>query len=288
MVKKHDFIFKELPVDKVELDSAQPRQDFGTDGDGNRLLLSLKEYGLEEPIKVTEVEPGRYVIIDGHRRYKCASKLGWKTIPCRIYQKMDDGEFESRRYEMQNNRRPWRPLERAEALQRIKNYMKFQSNKELGNHVHLSSTVVSNSLQLKNEHRRYLEMMARNELSESYQIEFVRLRQKLRKIKKMEVAEIIDILFKKVKHQVITNSKEFRKLGRVFLRATANEKELEEFLTNPDMTVSELEQKTVQSGFSLLLEKVVEEASHKKTNGIAYSSQEKILIKELRSLFKGI
>lgn len=288
MTETYNFIFKELPIDDIELDVEQPRQDFGTNGDGNRLLLSLKKYGLEEPIKVTEVEPGRYVIIDGHRRYKCADKLGWEKVPCRIYPKMDPGEFESRRYEMQNNRRPWRPLERAESLQRIKNYNNFQTNKELGNHVHLNSTTVSNSLQLKNEHHKYLELMARNELSESYQFEFIRLRPKIRKIKKFQPTEIIDLIFKKVKHQVITNSKEFRKLGKIFKRATANENELNEFLSDPDMTVSELDQKTIQSGFSLDLEKLIEALSKKQSDGVGISKKEKLLIKELQSLIKNI
>lgn len=44
--------FEILPIDSIREDEHQPRKNFGTDGDKNRLLLSLKEIGMQQPITV--------------------------------------------------------------------------------------------------------------------------------------------------------------------------------------------------------------------------------------------
>lgn len=284
MQHKYGYVFAELPVEKIERDSKQPRRDFGTDGDTNRLLSSIKQHGIENVIVVSEYEPGRYKILDGHRRYICAQKLGFEKIPCRVYPKLSEGEFEARRYEIQNNRRPWKPMERSEALERIKDKSGFTSNRQLAKHLGITESVVANSLQLRKQKMDYIELMERYSLSESYRIEFVRLMPKLRKIKHHEVDEIIINLFERIKHKVIKNSKELRKLGSIFLRATANEEELARFLSDNDMTIYELEQRTLQSGFSLHIEELIKSISHKRRSGIAFSTQEKAFLDQLKEL----
>lgn len=287
-MQKHKYTFKELPISQVERDPNQPRKDFGTDGDENRLLTSIEQYGIEQPIIVSQADDKRYIILDGHRRYICAQKLGFKTIPCRVYPKLSSGEFESRRYEIQNNRRPWKPLERSEALQRIKNYLRFETNKELAGHLHISESVIGNSLQLRHEKMEHLEMMAKYGLSEAYQVEFVRLKPKIRRVKEFEVDDVIKALFEKVQHRVIRSAKDFRRLGRAFLRASANEKEIYRFLSDPDMTINELEQRTVHSGFSLLVEQVIQKVGTKRRDGEAFTSQEKTMLRQLTDLLKKV
>lgn len=284
MQHKYGYKFTQLAVGKIQRDVNQPRRDFGTEGDTNRLLLSIKQYGIENPISVSEYEDGRYIIIDGHRRYICAQKLGYTEVPCRIYPLLSNAELETRRYEIQNNRRSWKPMERSEALERIKAEMGFTSNRQLAEHLGITEAVVANSLQLRKQKMDYIELMERYELSESYRIEFVRLKPKLRKIRNVEVDEIIINLFERIEHKVIKNAKELRKLGSIFLRATANEEELARYLTDPDMTISELEQRTLQSGFSLHIEQLIKGISQKRSNGVAFSSQEKAFLDQLRDL----
>lgn len=284
MQHKYGYTFVQLPVSKIQRDINQPRRDFGTEGDTNRLLVSIKQYGIENPIAVSELEDGRYIIIDGHRRYICAQKLGYAEVPCRVYPRLGNAELETRRYEIQNNRRSWKPMERSEALERIKAENGFNSNRQLAEHLGITEAVVANSLQLRKQKMDYIELMERYELSESYRIEFVRLKPKLRKIRNEEVDEIIINLFERIKHKVIKNSKELRKLGSIFLRATANEEELARYLADPDMTISELEQRTLQSGFSLHIEQLIKGISHKRAEGVAFSSQEKAFLDQLREL----
>jgi ParB/RepB/Spo0J family partition protein len=283
-IKKYPFTFKELPLGKVEQDPDQPRKDFGTDDDENRLLLSIEEYGIQQPLVVSEVSDGRYIILDGHRRYICAQKLKFESVPCRVYKKLPEGLFETFRYEIQNNRRPWKPLERAESLKTIKEAMRFENNKQLAQHIHLSEASVSNSIQLAKEKTTFLEMMVRHGLSEAYQVEFIHLKAKLRRIKNLEVVDITKLLFEKVQNHVIRSAKDFRKFGKIFSRATANEAEIYKFLTDPDMTVNELSQRTVQSGRSLLIEQLIRELAGTRQKGVSFSSQEKTSLKHLSEL----
>jgi ParB/RepB/Spo0J family partition protein len=275
-------LYKELPINQIERDPDQPRKDFGTEGDMNAFLLDIKEYGIDEPLKVMELEPNRYLIIDGHRRYICAQKLKFETVPCMIYPKLQNGMLESRRYKIQNSRRSWRPLERSEALERIKAEMGFRTIRELADHLELTETLVANSLQLRKQKMDYIELMEKYGLAESYRIEFVRLKQKLRKIRHYEVDDIIANIFDRVQHKIIRTAKDFRRLGSIFLRATANEQEIYNFLSNPDMTVGELEQRTLNSGMALHIEKAIQQLATKKQEGIAYSSQEEAFILQLR------
>jgi hypothetical protein len=126
--------------------------------------------------------------------------------------------------------------------------------------------------------------MEKYQLTEAYRLEFVRLRPKLRKIKNFEVHDIIRAIFEKVKNKVIRSSKDFRKIGKVFLRAAANETEILEFLNNPDTTVAALDLKTIQSGFSLHIEQLIQEITNKRKSGIAFSSKEETQLHELKKL----
>lgn len=284
MDKNSGYKYQDLPLEQIQRDPDQPRKDFRTEGDENRLRVSIKENGILDPIKVSEFEDNKFIIIDGHRRYIIAQELEFKTTPCIIFPKLKKGDLETKRFEIQTNQRRWKPSERSEALNRIKTEKEFKSNKELAQYLGLSETAVANSLQLRNLVVEYLSLMEKYNLPDTYRVEFMRLKPKLRKLGNMEVNEIIINIFERIQHHVIKNAKDLRKLGRIFLRATANEKELINFLSNPDMTVEELEQRTLQTGSSLLIEQLIKYISSKRQKGVDFSSQEKEFLVSLRTL----
>lgn len=281
---KNKYKFQDLPIEQIQWDPNQPRKDFGTEGDENRLKVSIQEHGILEPIEVSALEGSNFIIVDGHRRYIIAQKLGFKTIPCIVYPELKKGDLETIRFEIQTNQRRWKPSERSEALNRIKTEKGFRSNRELAQYLGLSETVVANSLQLRDLVLEYHDLMAKYDLSEAYRVEFMRLKPKLRKLGNMEVNHIIENIFERIQNHVIKNAKDLRKLGRIFLRATANEKELMNFLSDPDMTIEELEQRTLQSGSSLLVEQLIKYISTKRQEGVDFSSQEREFLDQLRIL----
>jgi len=286
MTKDYIAEFETLPLEQIEEDPNQPRSSVNTDGDRDRLLVSIKAIGLQQPLAVMRLKGDKYKLIDGHRRYRCAKELGVKDVPCHVYPELPVGEMERVRYEVQNNRRPWKPLERADALARIKK-VTGKGSKEIAELLFVSETLVSNSLKLNKQREDYKKLMEQYDLPISYQVEFVKLLPKLRPIEEFEIDEIVSILFEKVGYKIIGSAKDFRTLGRIFLRATINKKHILEFLKDPDMTVKALELDTIQSGFSLQIEKVVEKVHERKSKDSTFSQKEEVLLRELQKELQG-
>src|SRR6266545_5032437 len=85
---------RDLPIDEVEYDENQPRKDISAKAAISNLKRSIEVYGIQQPITVTEYEPGKYKIIDGHRRFICANELELSAVPCLVYPKLSAGEME--------------------------------------------------------------------------------------------------------------------------------------------------------------------------------------------------
>jgi hypothetical protein len=64
MIGKHKTIFKELPIEQIELDGNQPRKNTGDPAERMKLCNSIKQFGLQEPISVVQKDDNRYVIIE--------------------------------------------------------------------------------------------------------------------------------------------------------------------------------------------------------------------------------
>lgn len=76
---------KEIPPDKISRNPANPRLFFRPE-EMDTLMASIRKYGIQVPIAVYE-DNGRYVLIDGERRWRCATKLNIKRIPALIQDK---------------------------------------------------------------------------------------------------------------------------------------------------------------------------------------------------------
>ncbi len=286
--KRYEFKFLELPPDVIEEDQNQPRKAFGLakGGDHNRLLKSIQHYGIEEPIKVCIIEEGRYIIMDGHRRFKCAKELKFEKIPCRVYPKMNEGEFEARRYEMQNNRRGWKPIEKANAIHRIKTEFSKASPKEVADLIGVTQLTLFHFEELRNTRMDYLELMAEYNLKEYQRVGFLKVLPKLRKIKKFEVDDIVKILFKKISDNLLYRNADFTALFKVFATASLNEEEIFYFLTEPKMSVAELSELTLLSGLSTLIKNLIKELSVKRNLNIKLTEKEEVVFGDLYQLME--
>lgn len=278
--------YSEIPIDYIHEDDDQPRQNYGNEGDDNPLLTSMKAVGIGNAILVKKHDDKKYVILDGHRRYRFAKKANLKKVWCRVYTDVSKGDFALMRYYFQNIRRGWKPLERAESLIQIQEGKRLKTYKELGTMVNLSESTVRQAMDLRNLKLEYIEMMEKYGLPSSYRNEFVRLKPKLRKIKDIEVGKIITIIFERVQQKVIKNSKEFRTLGSIFNRASANEEEIYRYLNNPTLTVVDLERRCSTSGFSLLIEKMLQQVAGKRSAGVPLSDPEEKGLEQLYQMLK--
>jgi ParB family transcriptional regulator, chromosome partitioning protein len=70
----------DIPLDSIEVNPFQPRQHFDQDA-LHELAESIKVQGIIQPITVRVLEPGRYQIISGERRFQASKIAGLDTIP---------------------------------------------------------------------------------------------------------------------------------------------------------------------------------------------------------------
>lgn len=73
----------ELDITKLVANKDQPRKDFD-ENELEALAISIRTYGIIQPITVREIDNGKYEIISGERRYRAAYKAGLKNVPVYI------------------------------------------------------------------------------------------------------------------------------------------------------------------------------------------------------------
>jgi ParB family chromosome partitioning protein len=82
------------------------------------LMLSIDKHGIQVPITVYE-EGGIYRLIDGERRWRCATKLNHKTIPALIQRKPSELENLVLMYNIHALREQWDYFTIASKLERV-------------------------------------------------------------------------------------------------------------------------------------------------------------------------
>lgn len=276
----------EIPLEYIQPDAYQPRKELGIKDEKNSLLRSIKDHGLRSPLALVKCGKDSYRIIDGHRRYTCIKLLGWKTARCEVHPESDEGEIKRIRFNLQNNRRPWKPTERAQEVKQIKKSTNLRTNKQLAEYLHFPEPLLSQSLNLQKRREQHQKLMDEYELSEAYQVEFMQLEPKIRPLKQLSREDIICNLFDRVKYRIIRSAKDFRKLGSVFLRAQANEEELYAFLKNKDMKVDDLTKRTTHSGLVRDIENVMQQITKKLSHGEELTSDVRIVLLQLHKILK--
>ena len=280
--------FSELPVDVIETDSGQPRKAFGlkNGSDFTRLLKSIQLYGIEEPIKVSEDSEGRYIIMDGHRRFACAKELKFEKILCRIYPKMSDGEFEARRFEMQNNRKSWKHIEKANAIHRIRTEFNNASQKDIADLIGIKQSSLFHYTGLRDMRMEYLELMSEHNLREYQRVGFMRLLPKLRKINEFQIDDIVKIIFLKINDNLLYRENDFSTLSRIFETASLFEEEITRFLLEPQISVVDLHEMTQLSGISIQIKNLIKELTMKKNQDIKLTTKEQSVFENLYKLME--
>ncbi len=263
---------KHLPLSQIKEDKKQPRKEFGTSKEENRLLSAIKLRGMLNPITVLKTGNDQYIIVDGHRRFQCAQFLKWPLIWAVIWPSIeDDGDFEIWRYDLQNNRRWWRPSERADSMYRIRSKKNFTSDQDVADSIGVSRSLVSNSLSLHDDSVAYNKLMKKHDISQSYCDEFMKMSSKLRDVKDKDIDAIVMIIIKKIKSKVIKSAKDIRTLGKIFLRKAANETQLYRFLIDDDMTIEQLKSESSLTDIAETAEEMMKKVASVNRDGMDLS-----------------
>jgi ParB family chromosome partitioning protein len=119
----------EIPVDRIQPDPAQPREDFEPEA-LERLAESLRSRGQLQPIRVRwDDERGYYIIVMGERRWRAAIAAGLGTLACIVHQgPVEPGELLTLQLVENAVREDLKPIEQAKAYRRLQELYGWSGN----------------------------------------------------------------------------------------------------------------------------------------------------------------
>jgi ParB family chromosome partitioning protein len=85
MIDTPEFTLKDISPERIKRNPDNPRIFFRPE-EMDTLMASIRRYGIQVPITVY-ADGKDYVLIDGERRWRCASKLNFKKIPALVQPK---------------------------------------------------------------------------------------------------------------------------------------------------------------------------------------------------------
>jgi ParB family transcriptional regulator, chromosome partitioning protein len=137
-----------IPVDKVDRDPGQPREEFDEDA-LKRLADSLRIRGQLQPIRVRwDEDRGVYVILVGERRWRAARMAGLPTLSCVIVeQRIETNELLALQLVENALREDLRPVEQAKAYRRLMDANGW-SSRQVAEELHVGQASVVRALAL--------------------------------------------------------------------------------------------------------------------------------------------
>jgi ParB family chromosome partitioning protein len=137
--------FEEVPLDSIEPNPRQPREVFDPDALAE-LVTSIREVGILQPIVVRELDPGRYQLIMGERRWRASREAGLQSVPAIVRDTADDAMLRDALLE-NLHRQELNALEEAAAYAQLLEEF-GATHEELADRVGRSRSHVTNTLRL--------------------------------------------------------------------------------------------------------------------------------------------
>ena len=134
-----------VPVDQIEVNPFQPRQDFDDEA-LDELADSIKTHGIIQPITVRKLSEKEYQIISGERRWQASKRAGLDAIPAYVRTANDQQMHEMALIE-NIQRENLNPIEIANSYQRLISEFNLKQE-ELGDRVGKKRATITNFLRL--------------------------------------------------------------------------------------------------------------------------------------------
>lgn len=146
----------------IDTNPNQPRKHFNEDS-LNELAVSIKNYGVIQPILVCPKEGGRYELIAGERRLRASKMAGLSFIPA-IVKRFTESEMAEIALIENLQREDLNPIEEARAYRSLMEKYGF-TQEELADKLGKSRPVIANSLRLLSLNPVVVEMVETGRLS---------------------------------------------------------------------------------------------------------------------------
>ncbi|MBO9714254.1 ParB/RepB/Spo0J family partition protein [Sphingomonas sp.] len=221
---------RDLSPDKIDRNPENPRLFFRPE-EMDTLIASIRRYGIQVPITVYE-DDGKYVLIDGERRWRSALKLNLKKIPALVQPKPTRLNNLLLMFNIHALREQWDYLTIANKLPDVielfiaENDGKEPNEQDLSEMTGLTRGQIRRCrllFDLPDHYRRLLEEELAlpkhlQRLSEDF---FIEMEKALKTVQKRVPAAVSDIngardaLIEKFKSGTINNITDFRKLSKI-------------------------------------------------------------------------
>lgn len=170
-VKNSSMELKDIDIDSITIPKHHPRSDFGN---LETLQGSLRRDGMQEPVLVYEIDPGKYGVIDGVRRLKAALEMGWKQIPCLIKKGISEADAAHLSYVKNVERKTLNVIEIARHILTMKDTFDY-TFEELELKGYGSTAAITNKLKLLDLPEKVQRQIQKNELAAGHGLELIKL-----------------------------------------------------------------------------------------------------------------
>jgi ParB family transcriptional regulator, chromosome partitioning protein len=136
---------RELAIDQLQPGKYQPRTRMDQEA-LKELAESIKTQGVIQPILVRSIEPGKYEIIAGERRWRAARMAGLQAVPV-VIRDIPDNQALAVALIENIQREDLNPLEQAQGIQRLTNEFVL-THQAAAESLGRSRTAVTNLLRL--------------------------------------------------------------------------------------------------------------------------------------------
>jgi ParB family transcriptional regulator, chromosome partitioning protein len=260
----------EIKVNSISTNPENPRTAFRQE-ELEQLQESIRQFGVQVPIAVYKSKKG-YVLIDGERRWRCASKLNMKTIPALVQDEPTDLENLLLMFNIHALREQWDLLTIALKLPKIIDLMKKEAGREpneaeLSVRTGLTRGIIRRCRLLINLPQKYQDMLleeikkpkSKQTLSEDF---FIEMEKSLKTVERAMPEVIPDkdkarqALLKKYKEGVIANIVDLRKVGKIARAKKVNadpveaQEAIRRLLTEPRYSINDAWTETVSEAYA--------------------------------------
>ncbi|MEW6563264.1 MAG: ParB/RepB/Spo0J family partition protein [Pseudomonadota bacterium] len=220
---------REISPWEIERNPYNPRAYFRQE-EIDTLTSSIRRHGIQVPITVYESD-GKFVLLDGERRWRCATKLNLQKIPALVHPKPTDLNNLLMMFNIHALREQWDYLTIALGLSRIIKLFETEHDRK-PNEIELSEQTGLTRGQVRRCHllldlpERYLEMLQnelelpkqKQRLSEDFFIEMERSLKTVRR-RVPEACKDLDavrtVLIDKYREKIINNVVDLRKVSKI-------------------------------------------------------------------------
>jgi len=260
----------EIPVNRIRPNPDNPRMTF-RQGELDELQESIRLYGIQVPIAVFK-RGNDFVLIDGERRFRCASKLNLKTIPALIQKQPGPLQNLLLMFNIHALREQWDLLTIALKLPTIIDLIEEEKGAspteiELATQTGLSRSVIRRCRLLTDLPNKYQNMLLeelkkpkrKQLLSEDL---FIEMEKALKTVDRAMPGVIKDkdrardMLLRKYKSKVIDNIVDFRKMAKIARAETVSadpaeaKVALQRLLTDPNYSINRAWEETVSVAYA--------------------------------------